>query len=212
VSKEVTQAAAREFLDVALRYRSAIDDRAGKSAEEFLLALYPILCELLFRASMLPEVWEEEDDADELPTTRPTGADPREVFLSSAAWQRLFESLKALLGRLDLYWEVFDPGELSTDDPMHGSLADDLADIYSDLGKGLEQVPDPPKSIPEQDIWNWRFTFYSHWGHHLLDTLRAIHAMIGHHDMDDPELWEPKQWPAASREAGALAAHPRCVR
>lgn len=194
--EDATQSAAREFLDVASRYRSAIDDRAGKPAEEFLLALHPLLCELLFRASMLPEVWnddEEEDGGADLPAPR-TGADPHEVFLSGAAWKRLFESLRALLGRLDLYWEVFDPGELSTDDPMYSSLADDLTDIYSDLGDGLQRVPEPPQPIPEELIWNWRFTFYSHWGQHLLDALRAIHAMIGHHDMDDPEIWEPEQW------------------
>jgi hypothetical protein len=178
VGEMTAQTAGREFADVARRYRRAIDEHADKSPEDFLLALHPLLCELLFRASVLPDL---ESDG-ELPRDHWSG------------WERLFESLRAFLGRLDRNWVVFDAVERDADDPMESSLADDLADIYRDLGAGLDAAPEPPQPIPVMVIWNWRFAFYSHWGHHAIDAVRAIHALIGYHNMNDLEMWTEQQW------------------
>jgi hypothetical protein len=59
---------------------------------------------------------------------------------------------------------------------MHGTLADDLADIYRDLKKGLElkSRSEPPETI----IWGWRVLFYSHWGTHAIEALHVIHSRL----------------------------------
>jgi hypothetical protein len=57
-------------------------------------------------------------------------------------------------------------------------LADDLADIWEDLRRGL--------SLFEQDhvveaVWEWKNSFDTHWGQHLLSAQRAIHSRLTAH-------------------------------
>jgi hypothetical protein len=76
-------------------------------------------------------------------------------------------------------------------------MADDLADMYFDLKQGLEQLEDDPQCASEF----WQYSFYLHWGKHLLDAeywLRAVAS--GSEPLSLPE-W---QWPNAS----GLAASP----
>ena len=82
--------------------------------------------------------------------------------------------LKEKLGNWDSYRQLFDPTE--DNEAIFGSLADDIADIYFDLKEGLllaeHQTP------PEDIIWEWRLSFYSHWGKHAMDALLTIHFRL----------------------------------
>ena len=70
----------------------------------------------------------------------------------------------------DIYWEVFDPYE--QDQPVAGSLSDDLLDVYKDVARGLALWD---SSHHVEAIWEWRFHFVVHWGDHAIDALRALH-------------------------------------
>lgn len=70
----------------------------------------------------------------------------------------------------DSYWEVFDPYQL--DEPVGGSLTDDLLDVYRDVQGGLVLWD---ASQHPNAIWEWRFHFNVHWGDHAIDALRALH-------------------------------------
>jgi len=70
-------------------------------------------------------------------------------------------------------------------------MADNLADIYFDLKHGLALLPNDPQRASEV----WQYSFYAHWGKHLLDAecwLRAVQS--GNEPVPLPE-W---QWPIAS--------------
>jgi hypothetical protein len=77
------------------------------------------------------------------------------------------------LGPWDLYFAVFDPLELS--EPMTGSLADDLSDIYGDLAPALRAFE---VGRYADAIWAWRFSLQGHAGTHLVSALRAIHQIL----------------------------------
>ena len=78
--------------------------------------------------------------------------------------------------RFDVYWEVFDPYE--EDEPVAGSLSDDILDVYKDVRRGLTLWDkDVPRSAA---LWEWRFHFDSHWGDHAVDALRALHRSCPH--------------------------------
>jgi hypothetical protein len=173
VSLDPIRPSAVEFVAAARRFVAVVDGREGMSAEEFLLTLHPLLAELTFRASVLPDVWSDHDS----PEDRMTHDD----------WSRLFRSLSDYLGDRDVYWQVFDPVELGGDDPMRGFLADDLADIYRDLKPGLEAVAERRGRIPKFVVWEWRFGFFSHWGHHAINAMRTIHALISYHELGEEE-------------------------
>lgn len=70
----------------------------------------------------------------------------------------------------DAYWEVFDPYEDA--EPVAKALADDVLDIYRDVRRGLWFWE---KGEMADAVWEWRFSFESHWGNHAVDALRALH-------------------------------------
>ena len=75
------------------------------------------------------------------------------------------------------YWDVFDPYKL--DEAVAGSLSDDLLDVYRDVRRGLALWE---SGHDASAIWEWRFSFESHWGDHAVDALRALHRACGRGD------------------------------
>lgn len=73
-------------------------------------------------------------------------------------------------GDVDTYWEVFDP--YIHDEPVAGSLSDDILDVYRDVVGGLV-IWEQGKTADA--AWHWRFLFDVHWGDHAIDALRALH-------------------------------------
>jgi hypothetical protein len=62
-----------------------------------------------------------------------------------------------------------------------GSLADDLDDIYGEVKYGLDLLA--ASESESEAVWNWRFSFWNHWGNHALKALWMIHnhlASIGY--------------------------------
>jgi hypothetical protein len=93
---------------------------------------------------------------------------PRRALLPERTRQRLADHA----GLLDRYWEVFDP--LVHSEPLVASLVGDLHDIYLDLTEGLLHYREGKSQSFRDAAWSWRFSFYSHWGDHLVDALRAV--------------------------------------
>ena len=96
-------------------------------------------------------------------------------------WKPLYEDLKARLGEYAAYWEVFDPQHPEDDDPVRGSLADDLADIFCDLKKGLTAWSRAGAATRRDIVFTWRLNFEIHWGEHLTGAFRAIHSLLYDH-------------------------------
>lgn len=76
------------------------------------------------------------------------------------------------LGSYEYYWELFEPYRL--EEPVCASLADDLIDIYKDLKEGVVLHE---QNLVNDAIWHWKFYFEAHWGSHLVDGLRTLHAI-----------------------------------
>jgi hypothetical protein len=81
-------------------------------------------------------------------------------------------ALEAALGGAATYWTVFDPA--ANEEPGAPSLADDLADVYHDVKRGLMVLD---AGDPAEAVWEWHHSFWSHWGRHAVEALRALHAL-----------------------------------
>jgi len=99
--------------------------------------------------------------------TRPT--DDAEVSRRPSPLKQLTERL----GTFDRYFCVFNAGV--QDEPVVGSLADDLADIYLDLAGALDEFD---AGRHEDAVWDWRFALRGHAGDHLVRALPALHAIL----------------------------------
>jgi hypothetical protein len=161
------------FASVAQEFCSAVDSAPSLDRIELLVQVYRILPQLIGEAIRLPDI-ELDDDESQEEESRKSKARGR-LRLSDARWGQLYESLKVKLGDLNLYLEVWDPTK--DNEVIHGSLADDFADIYRDLKEELD-LSEAHQSLPEENIWHWRFGYYSHWGKHAIDALRTIHFLL----------------------------------
>ena len=90
------------------------------------------------------------------------------------AWSGLYHLLREKLGPLDTYWALFD--STKKEDLVQGTLSADLPEIYFDLKRDLNL---DKTGISQADFaWELRFSFWSHWGRHALEALKA---MYDHH-------------------------------
>ena len=151
------------FIGLARRYCLWVVSVQGGSVEEMRKARL-FLSELHLAAINLPHIGVGEDvESDEV---------------SHDVWDALYRRLSDL--PVNGYWDVFDPLKEDEKEPVHHSLADDLADIYRDLKGGLDLF-DSGHVI--EAVWEWRFSFRTHWGQHLTGARRALHSYLQYEDI-----------------------------
>lgn len=160
--------AADRFGAIAKKYCGIVESASNFERPQLLEQIYDVLPALIDAAIHLPETNSLEDDTDN--EVREGASDVRPTRMDGHEWQKLYQSLKDKLGDADLYRMVFNAAKDA--EAIHGSLADDIADIYRDLKEGLILKDE---ASPRNAIWEWRFGFDSHWGHHAIDALKAIH-------------------------------------
>ena len=73
------------------------------------------------------------------------------------------------------YYMMFDP--FVYDESVTGSFYDDFYDIYFDLKDAAYEYE---AGHINNAVWNWSFGLYNHWGDHLVNALKALHALRKH--------------------------------
>ncbi len=149
--------------DEAGRFCQLIESAGSTAKEEFAAELFVSIAGLVAMASRLPNVSPTDAELPDGP--------------SHDEWKRRYDAIYETLGEWADYWTTMTTADYcSTPDPVSLTLADDLADIWRDLKSGLLALD---TGASAQDvIWDWRFAFYSHWGSHAVEALRALHARL----------------------------------
>ncbi|MFN2529064.1 MAG: DUF5063 domain-containing protein [Candidatus Baltobacteraceae bacterium] len=158
------------FVEVCEAFTKWIDDCKSSGAD--LTNLHLLLVELQAALIRLPACDEDADDDDDDVTEEANEA--TELLKGRTAHQERWKSLTEKLSVLPVqhYQIVFDTLTDGPDvAPVTGWLADDLADIYLDLKKGLAEMN---HGRVDDAIWEWRFGYFSHWGRHLTHAQCAI--------------------------------------
>lgn len=155
--------AIREFTEVLQRYCALIEHHNVCDPAEFLRSCQTLLVELYQKALNLPEVNQE-------------GPFTQEKF-SFESYAELRCSLSEFLGKWNLYYEIIDPYEYNN--PVPVCLSDDLIHIYRDLTEGFKAANEGGNPISiRHAVWEWRFSFFTHWGAHLVSVLRPLHRIL----------------------------------
>lgn len=94
------------------------------------------------------------------------------------------------LGEETFYWEVIDPTYTEQDgqpgqgwkitdkEPSQGWLVDDFSDIYNDLKTDLDKIDNNwTDEFVEDALWQMKWGFDHHWGHHCINAMRALHYL-----------------------------------
>jgi hypothetical protein len=194
---EIEHPALVSFADLARAFCTAVERGQSGAVDAFAAELHGLIAKLYAHALELPstDVLYSQNDAEEEDVENDgsaSGPDPDR--LDANAWRDLYSELSEQFNSANRYREVFDPYEASEEEPVTGSLADDVADIYQDVRSGLLKW-ERGESGPA--LWEWRFNFEVHWGEHATGALRALHAWAS---------WWDGPWPtgqAYRRQGGA---------
>jgi hypothetical protein len=148
----------QRFRAAAAKFIETVDLLHQLERDAFLADMSRCLSELYCSALYLPAVVPDTTTIDETP-------------FPIDEWKTLERSLTEKIGPIDSYWQVFDSTENA--DPVQGSLAGDISEIYFDLKQDLRLEEN---CISQADLlWELRDSFLRHWGRHLLNALAAIH-------------------------------------
>ena len=89
---------------------------------------------------------------------------------TDSEWRLMFQRFGALPFN---YYSCVDPHVVPGEEFFVGDLADDLADIWRDLKKGLAAYRAGDVAAAEGI---WLFNFNAHWGRHAADALLALQS------------------------------------
>jgi hypothetical protein len=160
-----------QSLDLARAYCHLVDCAETLPRRDFLKQVQGLLAQLYALVHQLSLPTLAEDDPEDVSTPRMPNETKQPVYLR----------LRQYLGEANGYWMVFDPYDPEDHESIYQTLADDLGDIYWELqvclSNNLSQI---------EVLWQLRFNFEIHWGHHIVDALMAIHSLLyGMHALED---------------------------
>ena len=119
-----------------------------------------LLSKLYQQALLLPSMFGEEK--------------PDEV--THGAWKIVYARFDSL--PFNYYMQCSRPHNVPDDLPGVADLADDLADIWRDLKRGLSLYN--AGHIPAA-CWEWQQGFWQHWGNHAAGGIYALHSWLAEH-------------------------------
>ncbi|NIM49138.1 MAG: DUF5063 domain-containing protein [Gemmatimonadales bacterium] len=184
---------AESFAKVAREWCTLFQARSGMTAAEFLLRTQGMLARLHAASVGVLHVDRETDpettleflasateahlDRVQWAEGKTVPADRTHLAMSHAEWVTLYQELSALFGGADRHWIIGEPLAPEVPPPESSSLADELIDIYRDVRYGLQMWERGDEASRGEAVHLWQLTFVHHWGAHVLDALRALHAM-----------------------------------
>ena len=152
-----------DFIEIATKYCQLIENVDNKTQTQFLQEVFVLLPQLCVCGIRLPET--HELSAYKIPE------------ISNEQWNDLSTFGQKLEGR-DFYWEISDPYK-ENHEPMGGLLSDDFLGIYRDIKPGLQNWEKTNEDTERHDIiWEWKFSFETHWGEHSTSAFRVLYHWL----------------------------------
>jgi len=155
----------KDFVDIAGEFCLFIEQRNRYTDVEMYQGLYGLLPKLCLSAMNLPEI------------ERFNLYKGKNYHL---AWKEIYMSLGKKFKASDDIYKNISPyqNNYSSKEPWESSISNDIAEIYQDIAPGLEDWKDENASTKRAILWDWKFSYETHWGDHATDVFRAIHSLL----------------------------------
>lgn len=153
-----------EFVTVALEFCSFVETAGEKGLFCFVDEAVKLLPLLYLKATLLPEVEQDEN------------ADP-ELTVTEDMYEAVRTRIAGLLGEKDSYLETFHPDMPYSDTPIAAFISESLADVYQDVGNFVSLFRQGYDEVMLQSVALCREGFREFWGQQLLNALKALHSI-----------------------------------
>jgi hypothetical protein len=165
--------AAVAFAQAATEYCRFIDGLRLKKPALFYTKLEKLLSELAYASLQLHMIFTDDEDVRE-----------KGRNMSHKQWAKIARSIGTCASKetdeLEKYYKsLSDSYRYSTEEEVARTVmfSDDLADIYRDLKGGLSLWKMRSRRGKSRAIWEWRFAYENHWGHHLFRAMQTVHEI-----------------------------------
>ncbi|WP_430809761.1 MULTISPECIES: DUF5063 domain-containing protein [unclassified Carboxylicivirga] len=166
-----------EFVTVAKEYCSFLESADNFDRKEFVTIATRIIPLLYIKAAVLPKLeFELEEEI--------------EKTVDALSYAQIQESISAKLGRFNDYLEVFTPDMERSDSPIIAFIGEDMADIYQDIKDFISAYRLGVTEVMNDAVAAVITNFELYWGQRLVNTLRALHAILYSGDSLDEEEGE----------------------
>lgn len=150
-----------EMLTLANEYCLFVEKADNYPKEDILEFMRKLLPMLYIKASLLPEIIPDNEEANER-------------YVTQEVWENIFYSLREKFQADDEYFHI-DNNNISETDPVKGSLADNLSDIYQDLKDFVVLYQKNILDAKENAVFSCKHLFERHWGYRIVSALKYIH-------------------------------------
>jgi hypothetical protein len=162
-----------EFLTVSNDYCLTMEKPESMKKSWLINYLQKVLPLLYIKASLIPLIEVQNPDANER-------------FLTLEEWEFLFNELRKKIAEDDEFWFV-DP-YANNHDPVKGSLAECLTDIYQDLKDFITLYKKNALDAKENAVFEIKKLFEQRWGYLIVNAHKALHYLImNNRQPDEPD-------------------------
>ena len=168
----VTSRSVLEFLTVANDFCSFLEKSEDFQKSGILTYLQRVLPLIYIKASLLPDIQPEDENAIE-------------HYVTEQEWEELFNQLRAKFGDDDIFHYI-DLHEHSHQDPVRASLAETVTDLYQDLKDFVLLYQNPLTPFRENAVAECRRLFGDRFGFRIVRAHTAIHYLLYQSDTDSP--------------------------
>lgn len=165
-----------EFVTVALEFCTFVENAGSNGLFDFVDKAVKLLPLLYLKATLLPEVDENEDTEPELTVTE-------------EMYETVRNRIAGLLGERDSYLETFHPDMQYSDTPIAAFISENLADVYQDTGNFISLFRQGNEEVMLGAIALCRKNFHDFWGQQVLNALKALHSVR----YGDEEIFETEE-------------------
>jgi hypothetical protein len=150
-----------EMITVANEYCHFLETASEYPLSDFLGFLQKILPLIYLKASLLPDIRVSDEDATE-------------HYVTEEEWEAMFNELHRKLDDADLYL-FLDHDKNNNTDPIRGSIAESITDIYQDLKDFILLYQKPMKIFKECAVRDCKYLFETRFGYRIVDVMTAVH-------------------------------------
>lgn len=184
-----------DFVAVANEFCSFIDEAEKHTRKKFVDILHKILPLVYLKATLLPNLTDEEIEYPE-------------KFVTEVEYHFLQSKLQRKMGSFDSYQEVFDPNFQFSEAPLDASIAENICDVYQDLKDFVMAYRIGNIELMAGAISECHTGFSEYWGQKLTNCMRAVHQLnYGEVDLDEEQEPTSKQANRTSGKGSWLSRH-----
>jgi len=164
-----------EFVTVAKEYCTFVEAIEELNRKQFVTIATRIIPLLYLKSVVLPKVETELEDSIE-------------KTVDEMTYTQIQEGITAKLGRFNDYLEVFTSDMQRSDTPVIAFIGEDMADIYQDLKDFISAYRLGVTEVMNDALAEVVNSFELFWGQRIVNTLRALHAILySDEDLEEEE-------------------------